>query len=448
MEGLLAAVRVQAKVVPQQSSACRGNDRDSTAGRIAGIILVSSSETARPPPPTPAAAETRRLGGSGWWETMSLRILQLNSARLFVGEAAHTLNLTEALRAAGHQVWLGLRKGHFTIEVARQRGLDPIEFNMPKRLRLSEELPDAKHIAKLVRDEGVQLIHTHRGKEHWQAVLAVRLYRLRVPVIRTRHVVTPLKKHMANRWLARRTARLIAVSCAVECDVRSTGMYPDDRVVRIPGGVDLERFRAMGTRAETRGLLGLPQSAPVAICVARMAKVKAHRVLLDAWIGVRREIPDAVLLLVGDGALRAEVEAQAARLGMRETALRFLGGRPNEELPGLLSAADVGVLASVGSEGFSRAVLEYMATGLPVVATRVGAVPDLIEDGVSGRLVAPEDVDGMGKALVEILRASPDVRRVMGARGRERAERRHGYTAWAETHVRLYQDVLEEQQAR
>jgi glycosyltransferase involved in cell wall biosynthesis len=168
---------------------------------------------------------------------------------------------------------------------------------------------------------------------------------------------------------------------------------------------------------------------------------------LDAWAMVRRELPQAVLLLVGDGPLRPEIEAQAARLGLTNDALRLLGRQSNEEIPGLLEAADVGVLSSVGSEGFSRAVLEYLSMSLPVVATRIGAVPDLVADGVSGRLVAPEDAGAMAQSLIEVLRMPVERRVEMGRQGRAKAERDHGYASWAQTHVRLYEDVLKERKA-
>jgi glycosyltransferase involved in cell wall biosynthesis len=373
---------------------------------------------------------------------MSLRILQLNSARLYIGEAAHTLNLTEALRQEGHRVWLGLRSGYLTIDVARRRNLEPLGFKMPKRWWLPSELPDMRDMAKLVREEGIQVVHVHRGREHWQATLAAQLFRLGVPIVRTRHVVTPLKKHLANRWLAGRTAKLIVVSRAVEADVRSTRLYRDQEVVFIPGGVDLELFRVKGCRREVRAKVGLAEDALVAICVARFAKVKAHRVLLESWASVRRQVPGAILLLVGDGLLRAESEALAGRLGLTGNDVRFLGWQTSEELPGLLEAADVGVLTSVGSEGFSRAVLEYLSLQLPVVATRVGAVPDLVTDGVSGRLVEPEDVVGLARALTEALQLPPERRGEMGRAGRAKAEGEHGYRAWARAHVRLYEDVL------
>lgn len=375
--------------------------------------------------------------------TSPLRILQLNSARLYVGEAAHTLNLTEALRRAGHTAPLGLRAGYATFEQAQKRGLDPLGFIFKHRWWPSHDLPDLRHIAQLVRDQGIQVIHAHRGKDHWLAVLAVKFHRLKVPVIRTRHVVTSLKNNFANRMLARRTARLIAVSRAVEADVASKPVYPAGKLVRIPGGLDLDRFRPGGDRAAARRALGLTENGFVVACVARFESVKAHRVLLAAWANVRAARRDAQLLLIGDGSHRGAIETQRRELGL-EDAVHLLGRKDPAEIPDLLQAADAGVLSSVGSEGFSRAVLEYMAMGLPVVATRVGAVPDLVDEDVNGRLVPIEDAPALGRALLETAGLATERREAWGAAGRQRAERDHGYAGWAAAHEKLYREVLAE----
>ncbi|MGD0088361.1 MAG: glycosyltransferase family 4 protein [Planctomycetota bacterium] len=409
---------------------------------------------------------------------MQLRILQLNSARKYIGEAGHTLNLTEALRRRGHAVWLGLRAGYDTFRQAGRRGLEPVGFHMPHRWWPPQDLPDIRHIARLVRDNRIDVIHAHRGKDHWQAVLATRLYGLGVPVVRTRHVVTPLSSHAANRWLARRTAALVAVSQAVLDDVRRAGAYAPERLLLIPAGIDLELFAPAGAEKQAAArerLLTVAQASrlcvvaqasslhvaqasslrtggtpvlhaggtpalQIAVCVARFAVVKAHRVLLAAWCNVAAQLPGARLLLIGDGQLMADCLELAKAEGLEQSVF-FLGRR--EDVPELLDAADVGVLSSVASEGFSRAVLEYMAKGLPVVATRVGAVPDLIEDGVHGLLVPPNDAGALAAALLRVLAEPLAQRLAWGRAARAKAERLYGYETWATAHEELYARLLD-----
>lgn len=373
----------------------------------------------------------------------ALRILQLNSARKYVGEAAHTLNLTEALRQRGHLVWLGLRKNYETFERAKDRGLDPIGYHMPHRWWPPQDLRDIHAIAGLVKREKINLIHAHRGKDHWQAVFASRLYNLDVPVIRTRHVVTPLRNHAANRWLARRTAAMVLVSKAVEYDVRRSGLFDAEHLAFIPSGIDLSLYNPASKerRVAARQALGIAPDALVAIYVARFAVVKAHNVLLEAWRFVKAQLPNACLVLVGAGKFFEESRALARSLGIEDSVI-FLGKR--QDVPNLLDVADAGVLASIGSEGFSRAVLEYMASALPTAATRVGAVPDLIEDGVHGKLAAPSNPQSLAGALIAVLSASLEQRRVWGRAAFEKSEMGYSYSSWAEAHEKLYARALAE----
>ncbi|HEY3323697.1 MAG TPA: glycosyltransferase family 4 protein [Planctomycetota bacterium] len=370
-----------------------------------------------------------------------MRILQLNSGRNYSGEAAHSLNLTEALRQAGHQVWLGLREGFPTIERARARALDPIGFHMPHNWWQPHNVSDTRAIARLVRENKIDLIHAHRGKDHWLAAIAIHAFGLHVPLIRTRHVVTPTTPNVANRWLAKRTAAMVSVSTAVENGLRSTQLYPPEKSALIPGGIDLSLFQPATApeRAAARTELGLPENARVVVCVARLAPIKGHTFLLEAWKEVLAQFPDARLILVGRGPSDGALKKLAATLQV-PASVSFLGRR--DDVPQILSAADAGVLCSIGSEGFSRAVLEYMAKGLPVVASRVGAVPDLMQDGIHGALAAMGDAADLARALRRVLSASAAQRQSWGQTNRQRAVEKYSYQGWAAAHEQLYRRVL------
>jgi glycosyltransferase involved in cell wall biosynthesis len=259
-------------------------------------------------------------------------------------------------------------------------------------------------------------------------------------VIRTRHVVTPLKEHVANRWLAKRTAAMVVVSNAVEKDVSGTSMY-GTKTHFIPGGIDLELFHPTTPeeRLSAREKLKLDPSALIVICVARFAIVKAHGVLLEAWADVQKTFPQARLVLVGGGHLMDENIQHAKALGL-ENSVIFAGKR--DDVPELISAANIGVLSSIGSEGFSRAVLEYMAKGLPVVGTKVGAVPDLVDPEITGKLVEPNQAQALSEALKEVLGATSERRAELGRAGRQKAAQGYGFDAWAQKHEALYESVL------
>jgi glycosyltransferase involved in cell wall biosynthesis len=367
-----------------------------------------------------------------------LNILQINSARKFVGEAGHTLDLARALQARGHSVSVALREGYETIERAREEGLDPVGLRMNSRWWPPDDWADIRLLRRLIEERRIEIIHAHRGKDHWLAIFAARRYGGKVRVVRTRHVVTPPTVNFANRWLARVTGRTICVSRAVLKECEASGMYPPGRLVLIPGGVDTRRFSRRGMREETRKKLGIPAEAPVAVMVARFAIAKDHETMLRAWRDTIGGVPGARLLLAGDGKPRKDAERLATELGIAESVI-FLGRR--RDVPEILEASDAGVLSSQGSEGFSRAVAEYMAMGLPVAATRVGAVPDLIEDGREGFIVPPRDHAALSNALRRLL-TDRELAARMGSEARRRAETEFGWDGIAARVEALYEEVM------
>lgn len=204
-----------------------------------------------------------------------------------------------------------------------------------------------------------------------------------------------------DRVLAPWTDRALVVSESLRPVARDLHGFPPERVEVLHNAVDLERFRPAGEaeRERARGRLGLGATDAVAACVARLEPVKGIDVLLDAWPAVEARVPGAALLLIGDGPERRALERRARRLRLER--VRFLGYRRDVER--LLAAADVAVLPS-RSEGFGQVILEAMAVGLPVVASRVGGIPEIVRPGTSGLLVPAEDPRALAEALGGLLR--------------------------------------------
>jgi glycosyltransferase involved in cell wall biosynthesis len=204
--------------------------------------------------------------------------------------------------------------------------------------------------------------------------------------------------------------------------VRSEGI--EERKIRIiPNGVDAARFHpaaSAGEREALRGALSIPASRFVVAIIAALRPEKNHGMLLDAaaLIGARRD--DFLFCVVGDGPEGEKLRRRARELSLGDT-MRFMGRR--DDIPAILSAADAAVLCSHPVvETFPLALLEAMSCGLPVVASDVGAVREMIIDGEEGRIVPPGDVGSLAGALVALADA-PDAGRRMGVRGRERVVR-------------------------
>jgi glycosyltransferase involved in cell wall biosynthesis len=172
-------------------------------------------------------------------------------------------------------------------------------------------------------------------------------------------------------------------------------------------------------------------------CVARLSPEKNHATLLVAFAELRRARPDAHLTLIGDGALRAALEMQAARLGLGR-AVTFAGTR--RDVPALLAAFDVFALASL-TEGISLTLIEAAAAGLPLVATRVGGNAEVVRDGETGLLVPPGSPAALTSALSAIA-ARPD-RSEMGRRGRARVIEHFGADRMARSYNDLYAELLQ-----
>lgn len=212
-----------------------------------------------------------------------------------------------------------------------------------------------------------------------------------------------------------------------------------DRVVVIPNGVDRERFRpaAPGEREALRRALGFPEGATIVGCVANLREVKGVDVLVRAFPAVRREIRDARLFLVGVGREEPKLRALAESLGISGATV-FLGSR--QDVPDLLRCFDVGALPS-RAESSPNAVIEYLASGLPAVATAVGGTPDVLRDGAGGVLVPPDEPEAMGSALARLL-ADPRALEARGRAARLEAERRFGLPAVLEMWYRFFEERL------
>ncbi len=182
--------------------------------------------------------------------------------------------------------------------------------------------------------------------------------------------------------------------------------------------IDVERFHGLPDRSEAQRALGLPAGAPTLVCVASLTEQKGQGYLLEAMRAIRSELPEARLILVGRDRGKTDLAALAREKGLGESVI-FLGAR--DDIPLVMAASDVSVLPSL-REGLPMSLLESAAASLPVVATDVGGIPEVVEDGRGGILVPPREPGPLAEAVLTLLR-DPERRRSMGEAARERVER-------------------------
>lgn len=189
------------------------------------------------------------------------------------------------------------------------------------------------------------------------------------------------------RWALRHATGLIAVSGALRTSIAQLGI-PEGNVRIIPNGVDTERFRPVA-REEARRTLNLPEHAPVVVSVGSLNAAKRHSLLIQSLVEVAEKYPDLRAYIVGEGPLRSELLTLIEAAGMKDHVV-LVGGKPNRELYLWFSAADVSCLAS-SREGWPNVIMESIACGTPVVATKVGGVPEILDSSELGVLVDGEE---------------------------------------------------------
>jgi glycosyltransferase involved in cell wall biosynthesis len=366
-------------------------------------------------------------------------ILQIVSCRGWSSDAYWAARATVELERAGHDVTLVCKRRSEArvIRRARDAGVSRVET-----LTLTSGLgpvADALDLRRLVAWlPGAQVLHVHRGKEHWLAALANRMSYLRRPLVRTRHIVQPVRPHALNRWLyGRATDQVVTVTEAIRRQLVAGGLGVENRVVTMPGGVDVDRFRPDPEPPRDHGIratLGLPRDVPIIGLVSGFRVMKGHQTVVEAAARLAAGGRRFHLLLIGQGPFAPKVRAQveAAGLGDRISILGFV-----DDLPAAMAALDVGLYSALESDGMSRVLFEYLAAGVPVVASRVGVVPEILEDGCTARLVPAGEPEPLVDAIAWLL-DDPARRRAIGAAGAALVRARYSGARLAEQLTALY----------
>jgi glycosyltransferase involved in cell wall biosynthesis len=385
-----------------------------------------------------------------------VRVLRV-IARLNVGgPALHVAYLCAGLDRIGYETVLAagqVGSGEGSMEaVAAEYGVIPRYISGLQRE--IEPWKDAAAVARLLaimREFRPHIVHTHTAKAGALGRVAAQL----AGPARPRAVVHTFHGHVlrgyfnpaltagfrqVERRLARITDALIAVSPEVRDDLVRLGIAAADRITVVRLGLDLEARTAAapGARAAQREALGADDDAFVVGWLGRMTEIKRVSDLIDAFSHVRAQGVDAHLALVGDGPLRPQLEARARTLGIADRC-HFLGYR--EDVGSLYRAFDTVALTSA-NEGTPVTLIEALAAGLPAVATDVGGVRDVVDDGATGFLVPAGDVRGIGDALVR-LAADPGERARMGADARLAVGDRYAIPRLVSDVDALYRRLLE-----
>lgn len=334
--------------------------------------------------------------------------------------------------------------GKFHHTVVSMTDAGPLSVRIPSdvevhclRKRPGHDLKAFVRLTRLLCRLHPHVVHS-RNWGAFDAVLAARL--AGVPVIihgeHGRDIEDPEGRNSRRNHLRRLFVPFVNCFVTVSDDLRrwlvDDVRIPAQKVITIHNGVDAFRFSPADS-APVRASLGLATDRPVIGTVGRLDPVKDQATLIRAFGRLRSKYSDTMLLMAGDGPCRADLEALIASLCLRGH-VRILGER--DDVPRVLSALDIFVLPSI-AEGISNTILEAMATGLPIVATRVGGNPELVEDGVNGILVPQQNPEALTTAIGQYLE-DPHLRAIHGKSSRQRAVKRFGLEQMRDAYANLY----------
>jgi glycosyltransferase involved in cell wall biosynthesis len=371
------------------------------------------------------------------------------------GPALHVAYLTAGLAKRGYETTLvagSLARGEDSMAfVADELGIEVERIEeLHREISPLRDAVAIVRLARLIRRVRPHILHTHTAKAGAVGRLAALLAGDARPpiVVHTFHghvlrgYFDPLRTagfRLLERWLATKSTALVAVSPQVRDDLVSLGVAPRERFVVVRVGIELEQRVAAERdgRGESRRVLGIGPDRFAVGWIGRMTGVKRTDDVLRAFRRLRDRGVDACLCMIGDGPDRPAVERRAHELGlMRDTF--FLGYQ--EEVAPFFAAFDAMILPSI-NEGTPVSAIESLAAGRPVVATRVGGVPDVVREGEDGFLVEPGDVDALAERLAR-LAADPELRERLGTAGRARVIPRYSVERLVDDIDLLYRSLL------
>lgn len=345
-----------------------------------------------------------------------LKVLQFLTCLDVGGTERHVATLARALDPKRFDVRVACMRGGGPLsEVIEGAGL-PIERYPISRLWGPATWRQQRRFGAMLRKERIDIVHAYGLYAIVFAVPVARLVGTRLVIASIRDNGDPWTRahRRAQRWVCRLAHGILTNAAEVRRRLQEDG-YKDDAIAVIRNGVDVERFRPRPRDPVLRKNLGVPADAPLVVCVSRLNPLKGVDYALLAAARLVRRFPDVHFLIIGDGAERRPLEDLSRRLGL-EGRVGFT--RMRLDVPEILAQAAVSIMPSI-SEALPNTLLESMAAGAPLVATRVGGASEVLEHGVSGLLVPPCDPHALELAIARLL-ADPDQAALMAATARAR----------------------------
>ncbi|MFQ6104527.1 MAG: glycosyltransferase family 4 protein [Candidatus Glassbacteria bacterium] len=372
-----------------------------------------------------------------------LKIIETAALTWWNASAYYAVAVSRGLKGLGHRLLFIGAPGSPALLKAAEYGIEVEEGIDLKRNTPSGFVKNLDRLRRLFLEFGPDVINAHQGEGHLLCALASRITPGRRVIVRTRADIRRPKTHPLGRVLYGKLTDAVVTSGRFMLDdgYFRNFSFADDKVHNIYAGIDTDYFSPDESERRLRKELGIGKDELLVGIVARLSSVKGHQTFLGAASMVASRIEGVSFLIAGqEEEVSREELMKAAVAGGIARKVHFITRYPDPRE--IIDAIDIGVIASLGSEAVSRAALEYMAMGRPVVSTTAGVLPEVILDGETGILIKPGDQQEMANALIGLL-GDARKRTLMGQAGRRRAVERFSLEEMAKKTETLYLELLE-----
>jgi glycosyltransferase involved in cell wall biosynthesis len=380
---------------------------------------------------------------------MAFRIIHIHTLPVISGSGLNTYLTMSGMDRATFEVELACAPGGRLIDLIRGRGMKVRLFkNLVQPLNPLKDLLGLIDLTRFLRKKRYHIVHTHNSKAGFIGRLAAKW--AGVPIIvhtvhgfsfhdsepAWRQILFRNLERLASRWCD----KMVFISQPLIDWALRDRIAGREKILKIYSGIELDHFKPV-LDEEKRAFKkewGIEEEAPVVGMVSKLWEGKGHTTLIHAFEALKAEIPEAVLVIVGEGYLRDPLADLVNRLGLKDSVL-FTGFQM--DVRRIIATFDVAVLPSF-FEGMGRVLLEAMAMAKPVVASSVGGIPDLVHHGKNGLLVTPGSVSELKSGLLTLIR-DKDLAKEMGKEGRKRISEEFSASRMAQSIEKLYRELLQ-----
>jgi len=384
-----------------------------------------------------------------------MRILITSNVRWWNAEAAYAATLARELLNAGHKVWVLTLPNSLNETKLRNWNL-PIITDIPLSSSNPWQLWRAyRRLQSLIEEQQIQIVNAHRS-EGFPLLVLLRQRLKSFALIRTRGTTRPLRDHWLNRKLHEDWIESVIVPAQViASQLRQILNLPSERLQVIyypvnPSSIDSQgESEAQQSRLECLDRLGIPRQCRVIGIVGRIRPVKGQRILLKSFATLRKRFPDIVLLMLYRDTNETEAEWQGLLQDLVESNLQqsvYLYGY-REDVLEIMRHTDIGVVSSVDSEVICRVAVEFFSVGTPVVAFPTGALPEIIQDGVTGRIAKDKSAEALAEIL-EWMLESPERISEFGKNARQQSLERFDPNKLLEQTLSVYEQSWQHLQSQ